>query len=232
MNYSIHYERLIARARGRVLDGYVERHHVTPKCMGGSNDQDNLVQLTAEEHFVAHQLLHKMYPEVLGLTFALVNMTGNPYGHRSNKLYGWMRKAHVDALSVWMKERWKNPTYVEKQKAGMAELHSDPERMKKIGEAVSKRHKGRVKSPEEIAKFVSSKTGMKYKKMSDESRANMSAARCKTWAERKANGTDKIIAAKIVNTRRKNGTYEFTDEHKANIGKASVGRIPWNKRLQ
>ena len=64
MNYRRHYDRLIERARNRVLSGYVERHHVLPRCMGGGNESSNLVQLTAEEHYVAHQLLHKMHPDV------------------------------------------------------------------------------------------------------------------------------------------------------------------------
>ena len=66
MNYSAHYDRLIARARSQTLVGYHEQHHVVPKCMGGGNELANLVNLTAEEHYVAHQLLVKMYPEVKG----------------------------------------------------------------------------------------------------------------------------------------------------------------------
>lgn len=40
--------------------GYVERHHITPKSLGGNNNKANLVYLTAREHFVAHWLLTKM----------------------------------------------------------------------------------------------------------------------------------------------------------------------------
>ena len=36
---------------------YMERHHIVPKCMGGSNNEDNLVWLTPSEHYVAHKLL-------------------------------------------------------------------------------------------------------------------------------------------------------------------------------
>lgn len=221
MNYSAHYERLIARARDRVLDGYVERHHVIPKCMGGSNDASNLVQLTAEEHYVAHQLLHKMHPSVPGLSFALVNMTGNPYGYRSNKLYGWIKKKHAPFVSLSQKEVWQRPGHREKMKAAMDEVRSRPG----YGEQFSRIHKGRIKSPEECANIAKARTGMKYKKMSDQARANMAAARRKTWAERKANGTDKLIAAKTVATRRKNGSYEFSDEWRANIGKATRARF-------
>lgn len=41
-------------------EGYSERHHIIPKSLGGSNDQSNLVYLTAREHFLVHWLLTKM----------------------------------------------------------------------------------------------------------------------------------------------------------------------------
>jgi hypothetical protein len=40
--------------------GYCEKHHILPKCLGGSNDKLNLVQLTAREHFICHLLLVKI----------------------------------------------------------------------------------------------------------------------------------------------------------------------------
>lgn len=36
-----------------------ERHHITPKSLGGLNSKENLVLLTAKEHFVCHHLLTK-----------------------------------------------------------------------------------------------------------------------------------------------------------------------------
>lgn len=53
--YSIINNRLLTFA-----EGYTERHHILPKSLGGSNDQSNLVALTAREHFICHQLLVKM----------------------------------------------------------------------------------------------------------------------------------------------------------------------------
>jgi hypothetical protein len=61
--------------------------------MGGNNSKDNLVYLTAEEHYVAHQLLVKIYPDNHKLIYAANMMcTNSPTGKRSNKLYGWLRK--------------------------------------------------------------------------------------------------------------------------------------------
>ncbi|MGZ7204812.1 HNH endonuclease signature motif containing protein, partial [Streptococcus pyogenes] len=60
MDYQRHYNSLMDRAKYRNLNCYKELHHIIPRCMGGSDDKDNLVYLTAAEHFVAHQLLLKM----------------------------------------------------------------------------------------------------------------------------------------------------------------------------
>jgi hypothetical protein len=39
---------------------YLEKHHIIPRSMKGSNDESNLVYLTAYEHFLCHWLLTKM----------------------------------------------------------------------------------------------------------------------------------------------------------------------------
>jgi len=62
MNYQEIYNNLINRALSRVNKGYVEKHHIVPQCLGGTDDESNLVYLTLEEHFVAHQLLAKIHP--------------------------------------------------------------------------------------------------------------------------------------------------------------------------
>ena len=36
-------------------------HHIIPKHMGGSNDPDNLIKLTVEEHAEAHRKLYEQY---------------------------------------------------------------------------------------------------------------------------------------------------------------------------
>src|SRR3990167_9315455 len=95
MNYALHYDRLIARARSRTLTGYRERHHVLPRCMGGSDASENLVDLTGEEHYVAHQLLVKMYPTVRSLATAAMWMAKRVTG---NKAYGWLRRRHALAV--------------------------------------------------------------------------------------------------------------------------------------
>lgn len=96
MNYKLIYESLINRAKQRELEGYKERHHILPKCLGGDDSEGNLVDLTPEEHYVCHQLLLKMYPGESKLVYAAKMMTITRGDcPRSNKLYGWLRRRFV-----------------------------------------------------------------------------------------------------------------------------------------
>jgi len=105
MNYKKHYEMLIEKSRQRTLEGYYERHHIIPKCLGGSDDDDNIANLTPEEHFLAHQLLVKMYPNSPPLVNAAIIMTTHHTSIRANnKLFGWLRRRAADARKQWIEE--------------------------------------------------------------------------------------------------------------------------------
>jgi hypothetical protein len=54
------YFNIINRAKPRHLTEYSENHHIVPKSLGGNNSKENLVQLTAREHFICHRLLIRM----------------------------------------------------------------------------------------------------------------------------------------------------------------------------
>ena len=59
--YTKTYYNIINRAKSRAkLSCYTEKHHIIPKSMGGSNRKDNMIVLTAKEHFLCHKLLVKM----------------------------------------------------------------------------------------------------------------------------------------------------------------------------
>ena len=62
----------ILETRGRFACGnkYHERHHILPKCLGGTDEEENLIDLFAREHYIAHQLLAKENPDNDKLTYA------------------------------------------------------------------------------------------------------------------------------------------------------------------
>lgn len=66
----------ILKTRGRFNCGneYHERHHIIPKCMNGTDDQDNLIDLFAREHYEAHKLLALENPNNEKLVYAWWNM--------------------------------------------------------------------------------------------------------------------------------------------------------------
>ena len=61
MNYAKLYNRIIENRLNNPYDGYTEKHHIVPISLGGSDSKDNLVRLTAREHFICHWILVKMY---------------------------------------------------------------------------------------------------------------------------------------------------------------------------
>ena len=86
MNHQKIYENLIQKAknehRQKGKNVYYENHHILPSCLDGTNDEDNLVFLTAKEHFIAHKLLTKIYAKNISITRAfnlMVHMNKDKY---------------------------------------------------------------------------------------------------------------------------------------------------------
>jgi hypothetical protein len=67
MDYVKIYNDIIGRAlfekRVKGNGVYYELHHITPRCMGGGNNKENMVLLTAREHFIVHKMLPTMFPK-------------------------------------------------------------------------------------------------------------------------------------------------------------------------
>ncbi|MBP3732113.1 MAG: HNH endonuclease [Bacilli bacterium] len=73
------YERLYKQIteRGKLrgddkskLEGYYERHHIVPRCVGGGDEPENLVLLTFREHVLCHIILTRLYPRNLHILLA------------------------------------------------------------------------------------------------------------------------------------------------------------------
>ena len=176
MNYERHYALLMERARSRRLAGYVERHHVHPTCMGGTDDPENIVRLTPEEHYVAHQLLVKMHPgnlKLLWAAWAMCNASGVQV--RNNRMYGWLRRRHAIAMSVWATGRKHTPETLAKMSAARRgkkrRPHSDETRAKMSAASL-----GKPKSAEHRAALAAAKLGKKRAPHTEATRAKMRAS--------------------------------------------------------
>lgn len=183
MNYQKIYDNLINKRKNILLENcYFERHHIIPKCLGGDDSTDNLVNLTPEEHFLAHQLLVKIYPTHQGLKYALYLMTISPSGKRNNnKLYGWIKRDYSDnrIQSSGFTGRKHKPETIEKMKAARAkQIISEETKLK-----ISKTKTGSKMSPEAIASMNEKRNNnpnwiqaRKNLCLSDEARSKISAA--------------------------------------------------------
>lgn len=99
MNYQRIYDSIIRRGQNRILEGYSERHHIIPRCIGGTDEDTNLVSLTPEEHYICHLLLVKIYPNNIKLVKAAMFMlSSNNRQQRSNKAYGWLKRQYSDYM--------------------------------------------------------------------------------------------------------------------------------------
>ena len=164
--YTTIYYNIVNRAKLRNLDGYCEKHHIIPKSLGGSNAKDNLVKLTAKEHFICHLLLTRMTISVSKskMVQALCMMMDMHSGNQSryipsSTLYERARKYRAELMSL--NTGTKNPMFGKK--------HSETTRAK-LREAAKYKPK---QSREVIEKVRQLNLGQKR---SDETKQRLSLA--------------------------------------------------------
>lgn len=94
----------ILSTRGRFLKDklvYKERHHILSKCLGGADDESNLIDLLAEEHYTAHKLLALENPEIRSLVNAW-NMMAFPKG-RTKRDFPISAEDYAVVRKMWSK---------------------------------------------------------------------------------------------------------------------------------
>lgn len=142
MNHKKVHNLIIERARNRVLEGYGEVHHIIPKCMGGDDSEDNLVKLTAREHFIIHKLLVEIYPNNRKINYAaflmckMKNAMGRDYRVGSREYQRIKESIKLDE-----KTKKKISKSLIGNKRNLGKVLSDEHRNK-----ISKSMKGKVRS--------------------------------------------------------------------------------------
>ena len=195
MNYSKIYDDLIQSAKLRpnipLLNGYLEKHHIVPRSMGGSNNKDNIVCLTAREHFIAHGLLWRIHKnKKMACAFILMSTNRNGKRYYNSRGFEVARKAmskvktgekgpiHSEEsrlkISLYMKNKKRKPLSEEhRQKLrnfNLGRKHSQ-EAKNKISSANKKRIYEEVYTKERAEKISQSLKGRKH---SDEAKRKIS----------------------------------------------------------
>jgi hypothetical protein len=219
MNYKKNYDNLIKKCKSenrikktyyqRKKDNfssiYYENHHIVPKCLNGTNNKENLVLLTAREHYIAHKLLTFIYPDNRKLACAFFRMA-----HGKNKEivslsdyeYAKKLKSRIpisEETKLKMKNalngRYVNKTWEERYGKEIAS------RMKKfMKERTGEKHPctGTHRTIETKKKMVKSSEGKKKSKTHCENISK--SCKGKTWVERYG----KEIANQMIEKRKKN----------------------------
>lgn len=123
MNYSRVYYEIIENRKNNPYVGYTEKHHIVPRSLGGTDDANNLVALSAREHFICHLLLTKMYyedtPKYYKMIKAFMMMlkcrSDNQQRIFSSKTYKFLREEFSKAQSL--SQRGENNSQFGKQRS-------------------------------------------------------------------------------------------------------------------
>lgn len=109
------------RGRHGCVEEYYETHHIIPRCMGGSDDEDNLIDLYAREHFQAHRLL------------ALENP------HNKSLIYAWWMMSHKTSREY--QERYEvTPEEYEESKKSFVEMQRQQKASEETRRKISENH--------------------------------------------------------------------------------------------
>ncbi len=164
MNYQWHYDRLISTRKEREMEKgkHYEKHHILPRSMGGSDDESNLVYLTAREHFLAHWFLWRIHRNrKMALAFSMMKRSNSKQSRiTSSRAYEEIRSAlsetnkgnkYGKGHTKTMSEEWKRKhsefmkgRFIKDKNSFYGKTHSD-EAKKRISEKRKNRETGTYK---------------------------------------------------------------------------------------
>ena len=219
--YNKWYTNITEQAKNRVLETYTERHHIQPRSLGGSDDPDNLVNLTAREHFVCHWLLVQM-------------TTGQDHHKMLNALrmmraekQGQQRYNTKITARVYESIKQEYAELQSKQFSGKGNGFYGKTHTPEAREKIRQKNLGNKLTPEQHARLVANTTGKKKPPITEAHRAKLSAAKTgennNRYGAEVSNETRKKIGDKIRG--RKQTEEEKLVRSLANMGKKREKRL-------
>ena len=164
MDYIKIYNNIIEKAKNRQLEGYVEKHHIIPKCLGGNNEKENLVRLTAREHFLCHLLLCEIYPNESKLKYALFLMAIGKNKKLikykiNNRLYERLKIEYIKISKGKLEPKnFGNKIKSLERNKKIGDANRGKPKPKGFKEKISKLYKGKIRNKEFIKKLIKNKS--------------------------------------------------------------------------
>ena len=95
------------------FEGYIENHHICPKAeemfpeyISFNEHPWNKISLTARQHFIAHMLLWKAYPEYSSMRFAFWRLINGKHDIKiTSRVYAKIKEEIIESISENNKER-------------------------------------------------------------------------------------------------------------------------------
>ena len=219
--YKQWYANITERAKNRHLDSYTESHHIVPRSLGGGDEADNLVNLTAREHFVCHWLLVKMTTgkEHHQMLNALRMMRAEKQGQQryntkiTARVYESIKQEYAELQS--------------KQFTGTGNGMFGKHHTQETKDKIRQKNLGKKLTPEQIEKLKKATTGKKKPPITEEHRTKLSVAKQgennNMWGKTQSEETRKKIGDKIRG--RKQTEEEKLARSLANLGKKREKRL-------
>jgi len=176
--YTRWYYNIIDRAKERTLEVYTEKHHIIPKSCGGNNSKENLVKLTAKEHFICHLLLVRMTSGNFRykMAYALNRMLTTNNNSNQDRYIPTSRKFEKIRLQISNSLKG-HPSPMK----GRSHSEETKQKISNIHKGKPSALKGRPKSEETKQKMSEARTGYK---MSDSAKKKISEFnKGKTYSE-------------------------------------------------
>ena len=102
------YLKFINYCKNIEFDCYTETHHIIPRSFNGTNDNSNLIKLSARHHYIAHLLLARATnsPKMIKALHKMIYSTTG-YVQRNYKItsrvYAYVREEHAKIVSGYSK---------------------------------------------------------------------------------------------------------------------------------
>jgi len=140
------YQRFIGSLRGQSVDGYAEVHHIVPRSLGGSDDADNLIKLTARQHYIAHWMLARALGGSASRAFFMMSNFGK-YGQVNSTTYQIARQEYALLVRDQMRGKVMPPVSLEtreKQRQAKLGRKLTPQHIENVRLAMTGRKMGEV----------------------------------------------------------------------------------------
>ena len=102
------YLKFINYCKNIEFDCYTETHHIIPRSFNGTNDNSNLIKLSARHHYIAHLLLARATnsPKMIKALHKMVYSTNGDVQRNykiTSRVYAYVREEHAKIVSGYSK---------------------------------------------------------------------------------------------------------------------------------